>query len=136
MFFIVYLYLINCSLKFYNIMFYSRFVKFMNFLHRYQLKSSIKKLKMSLYSEVPWGVRFLQKLTDKCCPRLHFNREKWYVLFFSIELKYFFLLCSKYKLLFQLSSKCGVFNLYRLYVLSFIKKAHFSCESSVTQELQ
>lgn len=50
----------------------------MNFLHRYQLKSSIKKLKMSLYSEVPWGVRFLQKLTDKCCPRLHFNREKCY----------------------------------------------------------
>lgn len=33
---------------------------------------------MSLMSsEVPWGVRILQKLTDKCCPRLHFNRELW-----------------------------------------------------------
>ncbi|CAG9861625.1 unnamed protein product [Phyllotreta striolata] len=50
----------------------------MNFIQRYKLKSSNKKSKMSLYSEVPWGVRFLQKLTDKCCPRLHFNREKCY----------------------------------------------------------
>ncbi|KAJ8967021.1 hypothetical protein NQ314_003138 [Rhamnusium bicolor] len=38
-----------------------------------------RKIKMSLiYSEVPWGIRFLQKLTDKCCPRFHFNREICY----------------------------------------------------------
>ncbi|KAL3270617.1 hypothetical protein HHI36_021151 [Cryptolaemus montrouzieri] len=28
--------------------------------------------------DIPWGVRFFQYLTDKCCPRLHFNRELCY----------------------------------------------------------
>ncbi|XP_018567451.1 glucose-6-phosphate exchanger SLC37A2 isoform X2 [Anoplophora glabripennis] len=38
-----------------------------------------RKIKMSLmYNEVPLGVRILQKLTDKCCPRFHFNREICY----------------------------------------------------------
>ncbi|CAG9815143.1 unnamed protein product [Phaedon cochleariae] len=44
-----------------------------------QLRFSKRKLKMSLlYSEVPWGIRFLQKLTENCCPRFHFNREICY----------------------------------------------------------
>lgn len=37
----------------------------------------IKKKMSVLIREVPWGVRFLQTLTDTCCPRLHFNRELW-----------------------------------------------------------
>lgn len=27
--------------------------------------------------EVPWGIKFLQRLTDICCPRLRFNRDLW-----------------------------------------------------------
>lgn len=35
---------------------------------------------MSFYvREIPLGIRFLQKLTDTCCPRLHFNRDLWWV---------------------------------------------------------
>ncbi|KAJ8980374.1 hypothetical protein NQ317_009368 [Molorchus minor] len=51
----------------------------MCFIYRRTSKFFRKSIKMSLlYSEVPWGIRFLQKLTDKCCPRLHFNREICY----------------------------------------------------------
>jgi OPA family glycerol-3-phosphate transporter-like MFS transporter 1/2 len=39
-----------------------------------------RKFRMSFHTtrDTPWGVRFLQKVTDKCCPRLHFNRELCY----------------------------------------------------------
>lgn len=38
-----------------------------------------RKLKMSFTtSELPWGIRFLQKTTEKVCPRFHFNRELCY----------------------------------------------------------
>ncbi|CAH0549575.1 unnamed protein product [Brassicogethes aeneus] len=39
-----------------------------------------------IISEVPWGWRILQKITDICCPRLRINREKcfrWSVLFLT-----------------------------------------------------
>lgn len=32
----------------------------------------------SIFTEIPWGIQILQKLTDKCCPRLHFNKEICY----------------------------------------------------------
>ncbi|CAG9831094.1 unnamed protein product [Diabrotica balteata] len=44
----------------------------------YRFKSNKKKSKMNGHSNVPLGVRFLQKLTDTCCPRFHFNRELCY----------------------------------------------------------
>nr|CAH7766966.1 unnamed protein product [Callosobruchus chinensis] len=38
-----------------------------------------RRSKMSLMSnDIPLGVKFLQKLSDKCCPRLHFNKELCY----------------------------------------------------------
>ncbi|XP_072381827.1 glucose-6-phosphate exchanger SLC37A2 isoform X2 [Diabrotica undecimpunctata] len=44
----------------------------------YRFKPNKKKSKMNVHSNVPLGVRFLQKLTDTCCPRFHFNRELCY----------------------------------------------------------
>ncbi|CAH2014105.1 unnamed protein product [Acanthoscelides obtectus] len=37
-----------------------------------------RKFKMSLYNDIPLGVSLLQKLSDKCCPRLHFNKALTY----------------------------------------------------------
>ncbi|XP_063907193.1 glucose-6-phosphate exchanger SLC37A2 isoform X2 [Zophobas morio] len=48
-------------------------------LYRHIFRPNLKKLKMSHSTrEVPWGIQLLQKITDKCCPRLHFNRELCY----------------------------------------------------------
>ncbi|XP_023015185.1 major Facilitator Superfamily Transporter 16 isoform X2 [Leptinotarsa decemlineata] len=39
----------------------------------------LRRVNMSvLFSDVPWGIKVLQKLTDKCCPRFHINRELCY----------------------------------------------------------
>lgn len=43
----------------------------------YRLRSN-KKLKMSFGSDVPWGIRFIQRFTDFCCPRFYVNRELCY----------------------------------------------------------
>ncbi|XP_044261678.1 glucose-6-phosphate exchanger SLC37A2 isoform X2 [Tribolium madens] len=50
------------------------------FVATHQFSICYRKWKMSYLSSrhIPWGVRFLQKLTDRCCPRLHFNRELCY----------------------------------------------------------
>ncbi|XP_030754995.1 glucose-6-phosphate exchanger SLC37A2 isoform X2 [Sitophilus oryzae] len=38
-----------------------------------------RQIKMSLMlNDLPWGVKFLQKVTERCCPRLYFNRELCY----------------------------------------------------------
>ncbi|XP_056645400.1 glucose-6-phosphate exchanger SLC37A2 isoform X2 [Diorhabda carinulata] len=37
-----------------------------------------KKIKMSFGSDVPWGIRFIQRFADICCPRFYFNRELCY----------------------------------------------------------
>lgn len=43
------------------------------------IKRSFNMCLTTVVSEVPLGIKFLQKLTDVCCPRLHFNRELWYI---------------------------------------------------------
>ncbi|XP_076256411.1 major facilitator superfamily transporter 16 isoform X2 [Rhynchophorus ferrugineus] len=38
-----------------------------------------RRFKMSfMFSDLPWGIKFLQRITEKCCPRLYFNRELCY----------------------------------------------------------
>ncbi|KAG5885444.1 hypothetical protein JTB14_020778 [Gonioctena quinquepunctata] len=53
--------------------------KFMKIIFWYPFRFLPRKINMSLLSsDVPWGIKILQKLTDKCCPRFHFNRELCY----------------------------------------------------------